>query len=80
MRRREFIAGLLFSAVTPHVQARQPLKVYRIAIVHPSIPVERMTEGASGGPSYKALFRDFNSIFQGVQKERKKSNPAYLRA
>lgn len=30
--------------------------------------------------NYKALFRDFNLIFPGIQKERKKSNPAHLRA
>jgi hypothetical protein len=29
---------------------------------------------------YKALFREFNEVFPGVQKERKKSNPAHLRA
>jgi hypothetical protein len=30
--------------------------------------------------NYKALFREFNDVFAGVQKERKKSNPAHLRA
>ena len=30
--------------------------------------------------NYKSLFREFNSIFPGIQKERKKSNPGYLRA
>lgn len=30
--------------------------------------------------NYKALFREFNEVFPGVQKERKKSNPRYLRA
>lgn len=30
--------------------------------------------------NYKALFRDFNALFPGVQKERKKSNPGHLRA
>jgi hypothetical protein len=30
--------------------------------------------------NYKALFRDFNAVFPGVQQERKKSNPAFLRA
>lgn len=30
--------------------------------------------------NYKALFRDFNAVFPGVQQERKKSNPAHLRA
>ena len=29
---------------------------------------------------YKALFREFNVILPGVQKERKKSNPGHLRA
>jgi len=30
--------------------------------------------------NYKALFREFNDVFPGVQKERKKSNPESLRA
>jgi hypothetical protein len=30
--------------------------------------------------NYKALFRDFNAVFPGVQQERKKSNPRHLRA
>jgi hypothetical protein len=29
---------------------------------------------------YKALFREFNEVFPGVQQERKKSNPEHLRA
>jgi len=29
---------------------------------------------------YKALFREFNDVFPGVQKERKDSNPGHLRA
>ncbi|MFL5914001.1 MAG: hypothetical protein ACJ768_25985 [Gaiellaceae bacterium] len=29
---------------------------------------------------YKALFREFNEVFPGVQKERTKSNPEHLRA
>jgi hypothetical protein len=29
--------------------------------------------------NYKALFRDFNEVFPGVQKERKKTNPEHLR-
>jgi hypothetical protein len=28
--------------------------------------------------NYKALFREFNALFPGVQKERKQSNPAHL--
>lgn len=30
--------------------------------------------------NYKALFRDFNAVLPGIQKQRKKSNPAHLRA
>jgi hypothetical protein len=30
--------------------------------------------------NYKALFRDFNAVLPGVQKERKKSNPSHLTA
>ncbi|MBF0283822.1 MAG: hypothetical protein HQL51_05120 [Magnetococcales bacterium] len=30
--------------------------------------------------NYKALFRDFNAVFPGVQKQRKQSNPASLQA
>jgi hypothetical protein len=28
--------------------------------------------------NYKALFRDFNAVFPGIQAERKQSNPAHL--
>ncbi|HIJ83061.1 MAG: hypothetical protein HW380_578 [Magnetococcales bacterium] len=28
--------------------------------------------------NYKALFRDFNAVFDGIQKQRKKTNPATL--
>jgi hypothetical protein len=30
--------------------------------------------------NYKALFREFNAVFPGVQKQRKRSNPDHLRA
>lgn len=30
--------------------------------------------------NYKALFRDFNEVFEGVQKQRPKTNPGFLRA
>lgn len=30
--------------------------------------------------NYKALFRDFNAVFAGVQKDRKKTNPIELKA
>jgi hypothetical protein len=30
--------------------------------------------------NYKALFRQFNNVFPGVQKDRKQSNPAHIKA
>ncbi|MFA6269763.1 MAG: hypothetical protein WC657_00965 [Candidatus Paceibacterota bacterium] len=30
--------------------------------------------------NYKALFRDFNAVFEGVQKDRKKTNPIEIKA
>jgi hypothetical protein len=30
--------------------------------------------------NYKALFREFNAVFPGVQKQRKRSNPGHLQA
>ena len=45
MRRREFIALVAGAVARPHAAlAQQPTKIYRIAIVHPSHPVSRMTE------------------------------------
>jgi hypothetical protein len=55
MKRREFIASLLSSAVTRHVQAQQPAKVYRFAVVHPLFAVKEIIE-ADDRPGFKALF------------------------
>jgi putative tryptophan/tyrosine transport system substrate-binding protein len=61
MKRREFIASLLFSAVTPHVRAQQPAKVYRLAIVHPLRPVKQMSETGSL-PTFSALFGELRRL------------------
>jgi hypothetical protein len=29
--------------------------------------------------NYRALFRDFNAVFEGIQKRRKRSNPSHIR-
>lgn len=50
--------------------------------------VEELTELSEGyqkkayrnPDNYKALFRDFNEIFEGVQKQRPKTNPDHLKA
>jgi putative ABC transport system substrate-binding protein len=61
VNRREFIASLLFSAVTPHVQAQQPAKIYRIAIVHLSVSVKEINE-TSSFRSFKALFGELRRL------------------
>jgi putative ABC transport system substrate-binding protein len=61
MKRREFIASLLVSAVTPHVQAQQPAKVYRLAIVSPSHPVKQMSEGTYS-PGFKVFFNELRRL------------------
>jgi putative ABC transport system substrate-binding protein len=61
MKRREFIASLLLSAVMPRVQAQQPTKLYRIAFVHPSLPVKEMNK-ASSILYLKALFGELRRL------------------
>jgi putative ABC transport system substrate-binding protein len=48
VRRREFIAGLLFAAATQRASAQQPERVYRIAFVHPSTPVAELRASPFG--------------------------------
>jgi putative tryptophan/tyrosine transport system substrate-binding protein len=48
MRRREFIAGLLFAATVQRAGAQQRARVRRIAFVHPSNPVAEVRAGPSG--------------------------------
>jgi len=61
MKRRELLAGLLAAAASGAVQAAEPEKVYRIALVTASASVEEMTE-TGANPAYAALFRELRRL------------------
>jgi putative tryptophan/tyrosine transport system substrate-binding protein len=54
MRRRDFTAGLLLSPIARSALAQQPARQYRIALVHPTIPANQLTE--MGGAFYHLFF------------------------
>jgi hypothetical protein len=56
MRRRDFIAGLMFAAVTARAQAQQTGKVYRIAFAHPTVPVADQNQASKGSLVIPAVF------------------------
>src|SRR5690348_14435409 len=60
MKRRDFLAGVLLAA-TPHAEAQQHSKVYRLALAAPSTPITEMTE-ASGHPVYSPLFKELKRL------------------
>jgi hypothetical protein len=58
VRRREFIAGLMFAAVTGRAQAQQTGKVYRIAFAHATLPVADQNQASKGSILIPAIFEE----------------------
>jgi hypothetical protein len=57
MRRRDFIAGLVFAAATGRAHAQSTGKVYRIAFAHPTVPVADQNQASKG-----SLFEDLTRL------------------
>ena len=62
MRRREFIAGLMFAAVTGRAQAQRTGKVYRIAFAHPTVPVSQQNQACKGSFAVPAFFEELTRL------------------
>jgi hypothetical protein len=61
IRRREFMATLLFAATLRRAQAQQPARVYRIAVVNPSRSTAMLSE-TGGLPTYEAFFKELRRL------------------
>ena len=62
MRRRDFIAGLMFAAVTGRAQAQQTGKVYRIALAHPTVPIADQNQASKGSVAFPAIFEELTRL------------------
>jgi putative tryptophan/tyrosine transport system substrate-binding protein len=62
VRRRDFIAGLIFAAVTGRAQAQQTGKVYRIALAHPTAPVADQNQASKGSLAFPAIFQELTRL------------------
>jgi putative ABC transport system substrate-binding protein len=56
MRRRDFIAGLMFAAAMGPARAQQTGKVYRIAYAHPTAQITDLTQTSRGSLVTPAIF------------------------
>ena len=68
MRRRDFAVGLASLATFGRAYAQQSAKLYRIAIVDPGAPVDKMQEFAGADwPYFSSLFKELRSVgyFEG---------------
>jgi putative tryptophan/tyrosine transport system substrate-binding protein len=62
VRRRDFIAGLMFAAVTGRAQAQQTGKVYRIAFANPVVPVADINQASKGSLAIPAFFEELTRL------------------
>jgi putative ABC transport system substrate-binding protein len=58
MRRRDFIAGLIFAVGMGRAQAQQAGKVYRMALAYPTVPVADQTQASKGSLVIPAILEE----------------------
>ncbi|HEV2549202.1 MAG TPA: ABC transporter substrate-binding protein [Stellaceae bacterium] len=63
MKRRDFIAGGVAATAVGHARAQQNAKVHRIAVAHPSTPVNDISE--QGTYFYRAFFQKLRELGYG---------------
>ena len=72
MRRRDFIAGLMFAAAMGRAQAQSRAqstgKVFRIAFAHPTVPVADLNQASKLSVSAPAIFEELTRL--GYVEER----------
>jgi putative tryptophan/tyrosine transport system substrate-binding protein len=62
MRRRDFIAGLMFAATMGRAQAQQTGKVYRIAFANAVVPVADINQASKGSLAIPAIFEELTRL------------------
>ena len=62
MRRRDFIAGLMFATAMGRAQAQQTGKVYRIAFANPVVPVADINQASKGSLAIPAIFEELTRL------------------
>ena len=62
MRRRDFIAGLMFAAAMGRARAQQIGKVYRIALAHATAPVADINPASKGSLTIPAIFKELTRL------------------
>jgi putative ABC transport system substrate-binding protein len=62
VRRRDFIAGLMFAGATGRAQAQATKKVYRIALAHLSAPVADQNQASKGSFIIPAIFEELTRL------------------
>jgi putative ABC transport system substrate-binding protein len=62
MRRRDFIAGLMFAAAMGRAQAQQTGKIYRVAFAHTTLPVADQNQASKGSVLIPAIFEELTRL------------------